>query len=618
MLPAVPPPVTEQPKPFASPLQPLSPALSQATPSVAQSVQHGIDHTYYLNIFDRIMTTVLIGESHLFSESEQKILQTFIDLERQTRYIYTRLFMRKPTWIRITGLKYGNAEHVAQACKTLSVCRPCGTPFALGESDVTDCEELLEMMQLPELRELAKRRGLKKMNSKNKDTIRDAILKQTKQRTVLSFFKKGTDSATDRFGALIKDAVSITGPLVKLNPEAVELFERLHLVYFRHLLQSLDDNPMKVAVLALIGKLRFPNYTVSRSTDLFESREAVVQYKELLQVGEQMAELGMSSVTVVEHHRQGWELYLAYRDRWLQHIKRLPKQPNASDGITYWRRRFTAGWALSRIVGQGAKFAAALKQFKDEEQVLLSLLSQTHYGRDKRGKWYERLVLVQATHLSPKKCNKEPDYKERFIVAQTAARKHCIRALADPYVNRVAQHRIASQLLTIERKLEIDPQHSRVVPALSAEWLEAPERTVYGVRIKNHSQRGASAWDGNDGIPCSVEELAIWRYQDDGYQGIHSENTLITTLFGLVFYDIIFSPLPGVLDTEYQSAPLDMRSDSFYFSRKDMIEQRIEDIKTGRFMHYLTDTYDLQQGSEIIGVNWEYTREWLEMICQCI
>ncbi|KAJ1945810.1 hypothetical protein EC988_005670 [Linderina pennispora] len=92
----------------------------------------------------------------------------------------------------------------------------------------------------------------------------------------------------------------------------------------------------------------------------------------------------------------------------------------------------------------------------------------------------------------------------------------------------------------------------------------------------------------------------------------------MTTLFGLIFYDIIFCSLPGVLDTKYQSAPLDMRSDSFYFSRKGMIERRVEEIKSNQFLHYLIDAYDLQLGSEIIGVNWEYTRGWLEMICACI
>ncbi|KAJ1931832.1 hypothetical protein EC988_009658, partial [Linderina pennispora] len=188
------------------------------------------------------------------------------------------------------------------------------------------------------------------MANQKKEVICAALYKQTKQATVLSFFKKSKEPASDKLCALlIKEAIDITGPLVKLNPEIVELFERLHLIYFRHLLLSLDDNSMKVAVLALVGKIRFPNYTVSRSTDLFESREAVIQYKQLLQVCEQMAELGTSKVAVIEDHRQGWELYLAYRDQWLQHIKYLSKQSTPDDGISYWKRRFTAGWALSRI-----------------------------------------------------------------------------------------------------------------------------------------------------------------------------------------------------------------------------------------------------------------------------
>ncbi|ORX70821.1 hypothetical protein DL89DRAFT_292417 [Linderina pennispora] len=501
------PPVATIQQPAVGTPPPL-PVLSHAATYADKTTPQEADRIYYLHIFDKIMSTVLSGESHLFSESEQKILRAFISL-------------RAPTWMRVSGLKYGSAEDVAHACKSLSAC------------DVSDCREVLDVLLLSELRTLAKRRGIKQMANQKKEVICAALYKQTKQATVLSFFKKSKEAG---------EAIDVTGPLVKLNPEIVELFERLHLIYFRHLLLSLDDNSMK------------------RSTDLFESREAVIQYKQLLQW------------PVIEDHRQGWKLYLAYRDQWLQHIKYLSKQSISDDGIAYWKRRFTAGWALSRIVSRGAKFAATLKQLKDEEGVLLSLLSQTHYGLDKRGKWYERLILVQATHLRPKKCNKEPDYEEKSQIALTTARKQCIRALDDPHVNR--------------------------------EWLVAPERTVYGVRIKSHSQRGASAWDGDDGVPCSVEDLAIWRYREDGYEGIHSENTLMTTLFGLIFYDIIFLLIAW--------------SDSFYFSRKGMIERRIEEIKSNQFLHYLIDAYDLQLGSEIIGVNWEYTRGWLEMICACI
>lgn len=32
----------------------------------------------------------------------------------------------------------------------------------------------------------------------------------------------------------------------------------------------------------------------------------------------------------------------------------------------------------------------------------------------------------------------------------------------------------------------------------------------------------------------------------------------------LLFWDIIFAPIPGVFETPYQTAPLDMRSDAFY------------------------------------------------------
>ena len=59
----------------------------------------------------------------------------------------------------------------------------------------------------------------------------------------------------------------------------------------------------------------------------------------------------------------------------------------------------------------------------------------------------------------------------------------------------------------------------------------------------------------------------------------HSENSVLTTIvrrfrspssssltlvqFSLVFWDILFTPIDGVFETAYQSAPLDLRTDAF-------------------------------------------------------
>jgi len=90
-------------------------------------------------------------------------------------------------------------------------------------------------------------------------------------------------------------------------------------------------------------------------------------------------------------------------------------------------------------------------------------------------------------------------------------------------------------------------------------------------------------WRNIDGSDCGVEELALSYYGTLGYKGYHSENSILATLFGLLFWDILFLPQPGVFETSYQSEPLDLRTDAFFLQRQDVIMERIDRI-AGSFL----------------------------------
>ena len=50
----------------------------------------------------------------------------------------------------------------------------------------------------------------------------------------------------------------------------------------------------------------------------------------------------------------------------------------------------------------------------------------------------------------------------------------------------------------------------------------------------------------------------------------------------MLMWDIIFMDKPGAFETDFQSCPLDMFEDSFYFAREAEIEARVEEIKNGK------------------------------------
>ncbi|KIY50727.1 hypothetical protein FISHEDRAFT_56908 [Fistulina hepatica ATCC 64428] len=97
----------------------------------------------------------------------------------------------------------------------------------------------------------------------------------------------------------------------------------------------------------------------------------------------------------------------------------------------------------------------------------------------------------------------------------------------------------------------------------------------------NWKWKGKSLWQGRGGDSVYVEIFALQQYEDDGYKGFHSENMVLTTIFGLLFWDILFSPVPGAFVTPFQVAPLDLVEDSFYFARKTLIDKRMEEIRYG-------------------------------------
>lgn len=78
-------------------------------------------------------------------------------------------------------------------------------------------------------------------------------------------------------------------------------------------------------------------------------------------------------------------------------------------------------------------------------------------------------------------------------------------------------------------------------------------------------------------------------------------------LFSLLFWDIIFEPIPGAFETPYQTAPLDIAEDSFYHARKDLMEQRLTAIEAGNGTDLIrqVDAEHRASGTWCVGVQWD-------------
>lgn len=85
-----------------------------------------------------------------------------------------------------------------------------------------------------------------------------------------------------------------------------------------------------------------------------------------------------------------------------------------------------------------------------------------------------------------------------------------------------------------------------------------------------------------------VEEAALSFYRAQGWEGMHSENSMLATLFAFLFWDIMWSTVrspetgkvfTGIFEHHCQSYPLDLFSKSFYMNRKRDIDGRLQKIR---------------------------------------
>jgi len=130
-----------------------------------------------------------------------------------------------------------------------------------------------------------------------------------------------------------------------------------------------------------------------------------------------------------------------------------------------------------------------------------------------------------------------------------------------------------------------------------------------------------SVWRGLDGMPCRVEMLVLQHYELEGYKGYHCEGGILTMLFALLMWDILYTPLPGVFETPYQRQPLDLTEDSFAIVRGPMIRQRLSDIEEKGGLDFIKETDERERDKKTwaVGCRWSlYPRQDLLEIAECM
>lgn len=599
-----------------------------------------------------------------------------------------RLFLRKTAaWHRINGLGYyGDIADLPATAKDLLKPRKlpaAKTPiqvnpgeaepptdtvlgntftFADGSEDhIGTLEEASSLLKLDELKNLAKEA---KVEGKNKRELLNALRRTSQAQGGLGWIAlkrsdteetvkseqdtaaveesfEGKESSTSRHlnrdSHFVQKILANTGPCIRLSAPTFKLFERVHLVFYRS--TEWTEKSLTTIILARISRRNFPEYIVSRSTNIFTCRSDLLEFEASIRTQFRIDFILEYNGTVKKEGLQAVkDTFEQVYPRWKTILEEEQRKEDRvyESGEGAYLRRFSPAWVYSRIVHKGAYVLGRFREHEREHQILTELLDQHLFHAARRGAWYQRKALLEEHYmwaLKPDDGRSEESQKKfwKRIALQT-----CEDGLRDKDCHIIYHYDLQKRVTKLERALKVvkreqhDFGHVRLAKPV--------ERTVEGIRIekertpsRNSNRRdsdlvgprrgGKTTWvdEREGGGECSVEAMCLSWYRDQGWKGYHSEGGIVRTLFGYLFYDILFTYIPNVFQTAYQACPLDLHTDAFYPSRASEINHRLMEIANGDAARLLREVYDREKEKQtcIVGVDWSFEIDDLLEIVDC-
>ncbi|NQY01775.1 MAG: VRR-NUC domain-containing protein [Halieaceae bacterium] len=102
----------------------------------------------------------------------------------------------------------------------------------------------------------------------------------------------------------------------------------------------------------------------------------------------------------------------------------------------------------------------------------------------------------------------------------------------------------------------------------------------------------------------SVERDTATALMQQWPQVRYVENALMNSLFGLAYWDVIFSPVAGAFNNPFQSVPADMYAQEFSLRRRKQIAARRDELEELPLVQTLTDTFRRVKGLQNRWVSW--------------
>ncbi|KAL2867126.1 fanconi-associated nuclease 1 [Aspergillus lucknowensis] len=611
----------------------------------------------YVDAFNLALDTVLAEEAHLFNETEKEVFRHWRELSYESQYLYVRLFLRKTSaWHRVGKLGYySDIADVPQVVADLQTTRALSNPVSVSDDEdvlastnlgfggvfrfadtidqITTVEEAASLLLLEELKVLAKEA---KVQGKGKQDLITALRRSSQKQTGIGWNGTASTSGINREVHFLNKILDYTGDCVRLASGPHALFERVHLVFYRS--TEWTEKSLTTIILAKISRRNFPEYVVSRSSSIFPSREILLEFESALRTQfriDNVLEFGGTPTS--ERLNEIKELAYQVYPRWKSLLEQEQKKEDTiyESGEGAYLRRFSPAWVYTRILHKGLHPLGRLKEYQEEHRILSDLLAQRLFHPARRGAWYQRKALLEEHYLwrlLPRNGRNEEAQKRYW---KRIALRTCEEGLEDPFCHLIYHYDLQKRIRKLERALKVvkREQHYfghvaltnpdvRIVEGIRLEREESPPNNGH-VNIEGTTPKrsGPTIWldELGDGSECRVESMCLSWYRAQGWKGYHSEGGIVRTLFGYLFYDIIFTYVPNVFQTVFQTCPLDLHTDAFYPSRASEINRRLVQITNGESESVIRAIHAQHCHRQpcAIGIDWTFELEDLVEIVTC-
>ncbi len=573
--------------------------ISEQQPTIEE--EQILHKSYYQRAFLGILESVLDVYLPILATEEASIYSKVLnEMEFYPQRLLVRFFLRKSGWLREGKLEYDDIVDVPGCLKKLH-------EDEFIERDSFVLNDYVDLLTIPELKTLVNRLGRSISNSANRDAIVDAILTvPAKSQRRICFSSTGQMSLTSSapISALqdtLNQAQRLTGSIIQLRPEVRRTLDLAVSLYFLVASDhSAIQESLSTAILNEINRRKYPRYCIKRSGPIFANRSELEQYQQALDEEKRLAEIEVIDEDLINE---------------ISHKFQAAVDASAQSNRSYFLKRYTAGWIYCRILGSLSAALEAAKEHARAVSLLKKLLAQTQFCLGRRGKWWERLVLNTSKHLK----------------APQVALKLCQQALNDPLVRTTARTSLQRRFKKLSKNEE---EMTEDLPDELPAEMQPEIITIQGrIQQGNSTGRKVKLHLHDDDLELgSVESFVLTEFGTQGWQGIHCESSFFTTVFGLMFWDILFGleeqpssatesqakfdevtkylqsfVVEDVFQTVFQNAPLDLQTDAFYPARQGSIESRVRLIKTDLSAALLLlrrhHMYNYQQSC--IGVDWD-------------